>query len=312
MSLHSGIWLTMYIGIFPWVSALCMVCFLPSWFWDRSAAILRSAFPGLPDVARRLERAGAHLIHAYWAPLQSHLPSMVAGASRRPAAGLAAHGGSERREDHTTAAMAHSPTVTLEQGETRPAAEARQGAQRDGSGPPMLRSSLVTNLLAAFFLLYVFCWNLTTVSSFTMPERLASIGPFLGVSQEWNMFAPFPAKDGGWYVIPGTLRGGQQVDLMSVVRDDFSMHEVSWEKPQHVAGIYGNQHWRKYMDNLYEEDYSDLRLHFGRYLCREWNDRHAGSEQLMNFDIIYMLEVTLPDYRRATPEKVVTWEHSCV
>ena len=35
MSLHYGIWMTMDIGIFPWLSAFCMVCFLPGWFWDR-------------------------------------------------------------------------------------------------------------------------------------------------------------------------------------------------------------------------------------------------------------------------------------
>src|SRR5215207_6500239 len=29
MSLHFGIWLTMDIGIFPWISAFCMVCFFP-------------------------------------------------------------------------------------------------------------------------------------------------------------------------------------------------------------------------------------------------------------------------------------------
>ena len=39
MSLHFGIWLTMDIGIFPWVSAFCMVCFFPTWFWDRATAL---------------------------------------------------------------------------------------------------------------------------------------------------------------------------------------------------------------------------------------------------------------------------------
>ncbi len=29
VSLHFGIWLTMDIGIFPWISAFCIVCFLP-------------------------------------------------------------------------------------------------------------------------------------------------------------------------------------------------------------------------------------------------------------------------------------------
>ena len=39
MSLHFGIWLTMDIGIFPWISAFCMVCFFPAWFWDRLTAL---------------------------------------------------------------------------------------------------------------------------------------------------------------------------------------------------------------------------------------------------------------------------------
>ena len=95
----------------------------------------------------------------------------------------------------------------------------------------MLRSALVTNLLAAFFLLYIFCWNLSTVSAFEMPERLVPLGTFSGVGQTWGMFAPYPPEGGGWTIIPGTLRGGQQVDLMSVTRDEFELHKLSWEKP---------------------------------------------------------------------------------
>src|SRR5215210_6603793 len=54
MSLHVGIWLTMDIGIFPWVSAFCMVCFFPTWFWDR-ASTLHSALLGRFEFARRLQ-----------------------------------------------------------------------------------------------------------------------------------------------------------------------------------------------------------------------------------------------------------------
>src|ERR687898_1796427 len=50
MSFHFGIWLTMEIGTFPWISAFCMVCFFPTWFWDR-ASTLRSV------LLRRLEVA---------------------------------------------------------------------------------------------------------------------------------------------------------------------------------------------------------------------------------------------------------------
>ncbi len=200
----------------------------------------------------------------------------------------------------------------------RPATGARteretKGGGTPGSEPPMLRSSLATNVLAAFFLVYVFCWNLTTVSEFSVPDRVYSLGYSLGLDQSWSMFAPYPSKAGGWYVIPGTLRDGQEVDLLPVTSDDLRLHEVSWEKPEHVGSIYKNQHWRKYLSNiLKEEEYTDQRLYLGRYLCREWNAHHTGAQQLMTFQITYMLEETLPDYKSSAPQKVVLWEHRCV
>jgi len=318
MGLHFGIWLTMDIGIFQWVSAFCMVCFLPTWFWDKVVAKLRAAFPKRPsNIARRLQHAALRLVHDRLSPLRARL-SPVAGAGQPSVAGLAAQdsqlGNHAARMVVPSAPTAETPR---QQGETRSDDEAtaeqetRHGAA-SGSEPTMLRSSLATNLLALFFLLYVFCWNLTTVSEFSMPDRVRSPGFFLGLDQSWAMFAPYPSKSGGWYVIPGTLRSGQQVDLLPVTRDDFRPHEVSWEKPQYVVRIYKNQHWRKYFSNILKEEYADQRLHFGRYICREWNARHAGAEQLTTFQITYMLEETLPDYRRqATPQKVVLWEHNC-
>ena len=175
----------------------------------------------------------------------------------------------------------------------------------------MLRSSVIINLLAVFFLLYVFFWNLTTVSTFTMPASAIPPGSFLGLGQGWGMFAPYPNKEGGWYVIPGNLRSGQQVDLMAVTRDDFSLHEVSWEKPRNVAGTYKNKHWRKYLEIIRAEQYANQRLYFGSYICREWNARHADTNQLTDFQITYMLQTTLPDNQSTTPEGVVLWEQNC-
>ena len=126
------------------------------------------------------------------------------------------------------------------------------------------------------------------------------------------MFAPYPVKNDGWYVIPGTLQGGEQVDLMAVTRDDYSLHQgVSWDKPRQVAAIYKNEHWRKYLQLIRDDKNADQRLYFSRYICREWDARHTGAEQLNTFQITYMLEETLSDYQPATPEKVVLWEHSC-
>ncbi len=319
MSLHFGIWLSMDIGIFPWVAALCMVCFLPSSFWD-NAAKLRAAFPKHPNIRRRLRDATVRLTGVHWLPLQARL--FLTGVGKPSDEGLMV-------QSDSLASFAASDTKATQEGEfrflhleglrskTRSAEKvtAERRTQLGGAAgpePTVLRSLLATNLLAAFFLLYVFCWNLTTISSLAMSESVASLGHVLGLKQSWEMFAPYPLRDDGWYFIPGTLQGGQQVDLMPITRDDFRLHqEVSWEKPQYLSGTYKNEHWRKYLANIWQTKYADQRLHFGRYICREWNARYTGTNRLETFQITYMLEETLPDYQLSTPEKVILWDHSC-
>jgi len=304
MSLHFGIWMTMDIGVFPWVSAFCMVCFFPAWFWERAMA-LHVALLRRSGLVRRLQvmatRAGRAIV-AFSRALVSSLADvrqiLFAGPALRAdplvendtvlplAAGTS--GGGE--------AVAEAPSDGVSFGEPEPAE---------------LRSSLVTNLLAFFFIFYILCWNLTTVTSFVLPERTIPLGPFLGIDQSWGMFAPSPSKEDGWYVIPGNLQDGRKVDLMPITRDDYDMHRVSYEKPQDVTATYKNEHWRKYLENIYNQDHANQRLYFGQYICRQWNTHHTGAKSLKNFRIIYMREMTLPDYQQSELEKVDLWNHTC-
>ena len=302
MNLHIGIWLTMNVGLFSWTAALCMVCFFPTWFWEQ-ANRLGGAFQRRSDLARRLRLAVERRAHAYLSPVQARL-SRMAGAAQPSVAGLAG--------------LTLHPAVTTKtwRGEIRPATRAASGPETQhgtpaGLGPTMLRSSLATNLLALLFLVYVFLWNLGGVSSFNMPERLLPPGTFLGLDQYWGMFAPAPPKGDLWHVIPGNLKDGRQVDLLPVAKGDFSIHKLSWEKPEYGRAIYKNEHWRKYLENLNNDNFANQRLYFGQYICREWNARHTGAEQLRTFEITYMWQPTSPDYRQGTPEKWVLWEHSC-
>ncbi len=305
MSLHFGIWLSMDIGIFPWISAFCMVCFLPTWFWEVPLAKLRTALPGWFDnAALRLQNAASHLVRDRLPPLHLRLAPVTGATVPDPAPG-----------DRIRGRLARIVSLprTLISGTPPPDELARGRGTPDGdqAGLRTLRSSLLTNLFAFAFLLYVLCWNLSTVSALTMPERLVPVGPFLGLDQYWGMFAPSPSREDGWYVIPGNLRDGQRTDLMSVTRDDYGLHKVSWKKPQDVNATFKNEHWRKYMENLYSQQHADQRLYFGQYICRQWNARHKGAEQLETFKITYMLEMTQPNYRHSTPQKVVLWDHSC-
>ena len=291
MSFHFGIWLTLDIGIFPWISAFCMVCFLPSWLWNNvsklGATILKRS-----STERRVQHLGGRgIFRPPWLRLQALLSPVVSVGHSSITAGVAADGG-------------QSQSATESVAEREAGRSTLAGGERT-----TLRSSFATNLLAFFFLLYVFSWNITTVSELKMPERLLPLNYFLGIDQSWGMYAPYPSKDDGWFIIPGTLRGEEQVDLMGVTRDDFTLQQVSWEKPQNVANTYKNEPWRKYFESI--RSYSDQRSHFGHYICREWNARHTGSEELMTFQIVFMLEKTLPDYQNSTPQKKVLGNHDC-
>ena len=306
MSLHFGIWLTMDIGIFPWVSAFCMVCFFPTWFWNR-ASTLRSGLLRRSALARRLQPATARAGHAVVAFSRTVL-SFLADTRQLLFAGPEPHGDAlaGRRAALPLAAGASVGGETVVEAGT-----SRDEEPIEEHEPAELRSSLATNLLAFFFVFYILCWNLTTVSALTLPERTVPLGPFFGIDQYWGMFAPSPSKEDGWYVIPGNLQDGRKVDLMPITRDDYGMHKVSYEKPRDIPATYKNEHWRKYLESIYNQNYADQRGYFGQYICRQWNSRHGGADRLENFRIIYMREMTLPDYQQSQPEKVDLWNHTC-
>ena len=304
MSLHFGIWLTMDIGIFPWISAFCMVCFFPTWFWDR-ASMLHSALLRRAEFARRLQLATALLGSAIVA-FSNAVLAFIRNARQLLFTDPALHG--DPPADHTAGA---APSLTAGVIGTAELGTRHDEAPAEESGRAELRSSPATNLLAFFFIFYILCWNLTTATSFTLPERTVPLGPFLGLDQYWGMFAPSPSKEDGWYVIPGELRDGQNVDLMPITRDDYGMHRISYEKPQDIPATYKNEHWRKYLENIYNQNHAGQRLYFGQYICRQWNAHHTGADTLETFRIIYMLEMTQPDYRQSKPEKVDLWNHTC-
>ncbi|MBD1896331.1 HTTM domain-containing protein [Coleofasciculus sp. FACHB-129] len=173
--------------------------------------------------------------------------------------------------------------------------------------PLEVRSSLLTDIIAFLLLLCVSLWNLRTIapSIFKLPSVVNWVTLVLRLDQKWSMFAPYPLKDDGWYVIPGQLKDGTEIDVFK------NGTPVSWEKPRLVSATYPNERWRKYMMNIWSKDNSKYRLYYGRYLCRNWNTQHQGSQQLDTFSIYFMRENTLPNYQTPTVKKVRIWKHSC-
>ncbi len=186
-------------------------------------------------------------------------------------------------------------------------------AQDDAPPTPQpLRSSRLAQALAAVFLVCVVLWNLLGFAATApyvrpiFPSSATLVVYLLRLDQYWGMFSPYPFKDDGWFVIPGTLQDGSQVELWTGER------VVSWEKPASVLAHYPTERRRKYMEKIrWRKRGKEIALDaYARYVCRDWNTRHSGQEQLETFQIFFMQETTLPDYQHSLERKLLG-EYAC-
>ncbi len=174
--------------------------------------------------------------------------------------------------------------------------------------PANLKPNILTNFLVLALLGIVIGWNLSTLPKkrVEFPNYLKPVVEVLRLDQEWNIFAPSPIKDDGWYVIPARFANGKKFDISSGKKQP-----VSFEKPGLVSDSYKNQRARKYMMNLYLSENDRHRLEFGRFLCRSFNKAATEGERLEEFEIIFMLERTGDDGMVEKPKEVLLWNHFC-
>lgn len=167
--------------------------------------------------------------------------------------------------------------------------------------------SWLSQSLAAVFLLLVLWWNLTTVHAVReMPKSLGNILFGLYLDASWNLFAPFPFKDDGWFVIDGLTQNGEHINLMTPGAP------LTDAKPALVAKTYPNSQWRKYFMSLWFGDNDAYLPYFGQYLCNSYNRDKQGLDRLVSFNMYYMLEVTPPPGEPAPPvEKKLMWTQFC-
>lgn len=294
MGFHLGIYLTMDVGIFPWSSALSMLCFLPTWFWDTLLPRVRTALPIRPDAVMqrwwpRFERP----VLNFWTPIRQRLalPNGYPGDHRNlMTVGTAS--GPEGRDQRARGSDpgTHSPNVLV------------------------LRSHVVTNLFLAFCLVFVFLWNLTAVSEFNLPAEVRPFGYSSGLYQKWSMFAPHPSKATVWLVVRGELENGQTLDLLTpIVHDDLTrISNVSWAPPDDDVGeYYGDKYWRKYLTAIGREDKADERRAFAAYTCRTWNAHYGGDAHLTTVQFFMMRQPTLLDYEEAELRRTSVAGYHC-
>ena len=174
---------------------------------------------------------------------------------------------------------------------------------------PEPKASALMNLLALFFIGYVGLWNLSTIPAARI-RILApwdQIGPVLRLDQKWNMFAPYPLKEDGWFVIDGELGDGTKVDVLHG-----RMQPASYARPASMLSTYIDIRWRKFLMNIYPRSKQAYRLYYGKYLCRSWNEGALPEgRRLAHFEIVFMKEPSVLPGETSQIVRESLWQHDC-
>ena len=166
--------------------------------------------------------------------------------------------------------------------------------------------------LATLFALYCLCavisWNIYTLDKkrLVVPALFREPAKTLQIAQEWNMFAPYPSRQDGWFVSPGKLGDGTEVNVLH------PRQPLNWDKPKRISATYKSAPWHKYMFRIWQKANAGIRPYFGRYLCRQWNQNQLDMRrQLQRFTLYYMLEFTPEPGVDAKIKRVRLFSHTC-
>lgn len=176
-----------------------------------------------------------------------------------------------------------------------------------------LREALATSAIVLFFLILVTVQNLSTLPAldFKPAKPFTNVRQLFGLYQNWNMFAPYPETISPWPVISGRLVDDTLVDVYNQIETP-----PDTTKPALVSAVYHNYRWRKYLSNLEDQSYESvpkrIALNYGRYLCRLWNDDRTGDRRLAEFEVVFYVESTPePSVQKVVGRRPV-WRHRCI
>jgi hypothetical protein len=157
-----------------------------------------------------------------------------------------------------------------------------------------LQPPVVGGLLAL-----VLVWNAATLGVVGLPGAVDdAVDP---EEHRWDMFAPEPRTNDGWYVVPGELSSGER-------RDVLHGSAVEWDRPPDLAQTYPNVRWFKYLVDLRRDGNEALQRGFGEYLCERWNRTHETTVERVT---IYYVEQEVRLDAAGPAERVELRQHSC-
>ena len=125
---------------------------------------------------------------------------------------------------------------------------------------------------------YVLIFNISNLKfEWKLPFAAQQFAHLTGLKQRWNLFAPYPDKQSGWFIIEGKNRVGETLTV-------YDPNTAFLHLPTR-ANIYKDARWIKYFMELRQDRNQKQRMHFARFVCRQWNRQHSSDEQLIRVSI---------------------------
>jgi hypothetical protein len=168
--------------------------------------------------------------------------------------------------------------------------------------PNTLNVHPVMAILLGFVILVCFLFNArdhmpASWRPYLPPQPYVEVSRALGLVQRWPLFAPRPLRFDTWPVVAGLTRDGRTVDLATG-----NIGAVSRKPPEHVASGFRSYRWRRYLNRIAQYPAETGAAYFelyAAYLCRDWNRRHAGDDDLLtvSFHLVRKEYVAPGNYR---------------
>ncbi len=329
IGLHFSIWMTMQLGVFAPACIAAWLALLPSEFWDillsnakskmKSAIIYYDRDCGFCYKIAHLLRMFMGILNSEIKPAQSH-PHIFKIMDEQNSWVLSLNGKEHTKFDAILELVKISPIrlTFLPLFILKPIGNYLYdvvAANRDwcgrtlnalGSSQVRLEGGWLLKSLNALLIVTVFAWNIEGYvghKRFDVQSPWTEIVFSLQLNQQWNMFAPYPMTDDGWYIIEAKFLDDSTYDILNDKPFDV-------EKPKNVAVTYGDSSWQKYMMNLWLAENIKHRVLFGNFLCRKWN--RENYHKIKSFKLYFMHEPTPPmGYPVPEPAQTLLHEGNC-
>lgn len=176
---------------------------------------------------------------------------------------------------------------------------------------PKVKTTILAFVRDLFLCIVIICtvsWNIASLphQKQIIHEKIETAGWILRLDQRFDMFAPTPLRDDGWYVFEGKLQNKTTIDPYH------NKPIVSFEKPKNLAFEYQDQRWQKYLMNLSSNDFKPFRGAYADYLCRSFNEPQKNPAlQMTGLTIYFIKERTIPTGGTEPTTQEVVWSGEC-